>query len=122
MSTDDTTDHVNTLLAKADKAVEGNDLQNASEVLREASQLDSGSAQIKERWSKLQNLEAGGDVVELLRDYLSNQDARAARNALQALKSKQLSNKDAAQATELLLLYERASETSRLLDRDVVVS
>ena len=113
MSSSGTTDHVAALLAKADEAIKSNELQRAAEALREASHLDSDNAQVKEKWTKLQSLDGGGDALELLRTYLGSQETDDGEKALQALKSKQLPIADATPATELVL---RINSSPELLD------
>ncbi|KAK5165422.1 SWI5-dependent HO expression protein 4 [Saxophila tyrrhenica] len=103
MSADGTSDRIDTLLATADAAIKADELQKAAEALREASHLDSENAKVKERWAALQKLDAGSDVFELLRNYITTQNEEGGQKALKLLKAKQLPSKDALQAVELLL-------------------
>lgn len=124
MSTDGTQDRIKTLLVSVDAAIKANELQKAAEVLREASHLDSDNAQVNERWATLQKIDAGSDVVGLLRTYLGGQNEDDGQKALQALKAKQLPSKDALQAAELLLEFKRPlplldSLTGALLSKNV---
>lgn len=124
MSSGATSDHTNALLAKADEAIKANELQRASEALREASHLDSGNEQVKQRWAALQKLDAGGNALGLLRNYLGSQDAEAGSKALEAVKAKQLPKGDAVQAAELLLRVNISQKcldaiTGTLLSRNV---
>ena len=113
MSSNATSQHVDALLAKADEAIKVNELQKASNALREASHLDSDNAKVKEKWTTLQKQEGGGDGLELLRTYLGSQDASDGQKAVQALKAKQLPTKDAIEAAELVL---RINITPQFLD------
>ena len=113
MSSSSTDDRIHDLLDKADEAIKNKQLQKAAEVLREASHLDPNNAQVKERWTTLHKLDAGGDVLELLKTYLGSQGAEDGQKALQALKTKPLSANDAVQAIELLL---RIRSSPDLLD------
>ncbi|KAK3712787.1 SWI5-dependent HO expression protein 4 [Vermiconidia calcicola] len=124
MPTNGTSDRIGDLIAKADEYIEANELQKASEALREASHLDSNNDVVKQRWTALQKSDGGADAVELLRKYLESQDAEEGQKALQALKAKQLQAKDAVQAGELLLDSRNAPElldtlTGTLLQRNV---
>ena len=124
MSTDGTQDRIKALLANADAAIKSDELQKASQILVEASHLDSDNAQIKERWAALQKVDNGNDVVELLRSYLGSQTEEDGHKALTALKTKQVPSTDALQATEALLATTRPltyldSLTGVLLSRNV---
>ena len=115
MSSADTSDRVNTLLTQVDEAVKNNNLQKASEVLREASHLDAQNARVKQRWTVVQKQsESAGDTLDLLRNYLGSHDEVEGEKALQALKKKQLSTSDAERAVELLL--HSTTTTSDLVD------
>jgi protein unc-45 len=104
MSVDDTASRIETLLAAADDAIAANQLQKAAEALREASHLDPGNVNIKDRWAALQKLEAGGgDVPSLLQNYIGANNDDDGQKALQTLQTRQLPNKDAVEATGLLL-------------------
>ena len=101
------------LLAKVDEAIENDARVKAAEVLREASHLDSNSDQVKQRWTTLQKLEDGANILQLLQDYLSRQEAKNGQKALDILKSRQLPTNDTIQACELLL---NATGNPNLLD------
>lgn len=119
------TDRINELLAKSDEFVNAKDLPRAAEALKEASRLDPRNAQVNEKWGALQKLESGvGDVLELLRIYISSQETGDGQKAFQALKQKSLSEQDAVEATELVLHARSVPDlldpiTATLLSRNV---
>lgn len=125
MTANASTDRVNELLGKADEFIAANDLPRAAQALKEASRLDAQNAQVKEKWTAFQKLEAGvGDTLELLRIYIGGQDAEDGQKALQALKQKSLAEKDAVEAVELVLHTKAAPSlldpiTATLLSRNV---
>ena len=124
MSSTAQSDRVNSLLAQVDEAIKSNELQKAAETLREASHLDPENAEVKARWTALQKQEDSGNVLALIRDYLSTDEVEFGQSALQALRQKELPPHDAEQTTELLLHAKGGPElldtlTATLLSRNV---
>lgn len=113
MSTDGTSTRIKVLLAAADAAAKTDDLRKAAETLREASHLDPSNAEVKERIIALQRLEEGGNVVDLLKNYLTGEHDEDGKRALQTIKAKRLASEDAVPAIDLLL---GATSVQPLLD------
>ena len=113
MSSTTQADRLQTLLNRADEAIAAQQFQQAADALREASHLDAENASVKQRWATLQKLSEGDSALDLLRSYLSGRDAAVGVRALQALKQRQLSPRDAEEATTLLL----AASDAELLDQ-----
>ncbi len=104
MSISKDTDRINTLLIKADEFIQADNLQQAAEALREVTRLDPSNPKVKDKWAALQGREGTGeDVLDLLRTYIGSKEVEDGQKALQALRSRPLSQLDAAQAIELLL-------------------
>lgn len=125
MTATTSTDRVNELLAKADEFLNEKDLPRAAQALKEASRLDPQNDQVKEKWIAFQKLESGiGNVLELLRVYIGGQDAEDGQKALQALQQRSLPEKDAIEATDLVLNTKAAPDlldtiTATLLSKNV---
>ena len=113
MSSTAQSDYLSNLLFQADEAIKKNELQKAADTLREASHLDADNAQVKERMVAVQKLSEGDNALDLLRSYLASDDISVGEQTLQAFKQKQLSQREAEDALELLL---RSSSSADLID------
>lgn len=103
MSSAEIQDRISQLLAQAEEAVRNDNLQKGSELLKEASHLDSDNVRVKETWLTLQKREQTGDVLELLRNYLLGGRQSDGQKIMQTLKQKRLPQAEAEEAIRLLL-------------------
>jgi hypothetical protein len=98
-------ERVSTLIQKADDHVLESQFAQASEALREASQIDPRNAKVLEAWKRLhqKSVPLNRDAVESIRSYLSDQQEYFGKKALQDLKELQLGPHESSEAVNLLL-------------------
>lgn len=126
MSTNSAANRVEVLIGQANELIKHDNLQQASERLREASHLKPEDARLKAAWTRLREREGRVPVLELLRSFSTTSSEENGKKALQALQHTQLAPDDATRAVDIVLDLDTASDsldlvTATLLNRNLAV-
>jgi hypothetical protein len=93
------------LAHRAEQAVKGGNLSDATRFLRQATTLAQENAQVRSAWVDLKQAEQRSPLLGICRDWVTSRNESDGEKALRLVKGQSLSNKNGEEAFEILLDY-----------------